>query len=173
MSVLKKQKSVYVCVWKYERNTCTSVYSNKNKILSYKNFSEARQVAFCAYLLFQIWSITAYSLLLKTMFVNSAGFCLLLWAAAWRARAPVRASAIPSGIGKSLSSFPGLSDLSWLHVAASDLHWRPSPDMEDWRLLMQKPLLIHCIKDCAVWNQPDGCVTVLTSSVSSFLSSTF
>lgn len=40
------------------------------------------------------------------------------------------------------------SDLPWLHVAASDLHRGPAPDMEDWRLLMQKPLLIR--RMCAI-----------------------
>lgn len=108
------------------------------------------------------------------MFVNSAGSCMLLWAAAWRARAPSEGEyTIPSGIGKRLCSDPGLCDLSWLHVAAPDLHWRPSPDIEDWRLLMQKPLLIQRIKLRAVWNKLDGWITVLTSSVSSVLSSIF
>lgn len=96
-------------------------------------------------------------------YVNSAVcsmFAASGWGNAWRPRATVRASTTPSGIGKSLQFPWRLSDLPWLHVAASDLHWRPSPDMEDWRLSMQKPLLIQQTGLCT----PCSWITVLTSS---------
>lgn len=93
------------------------------------------------------------------VFVNSASG----WGNAWRPRATARASTIPSGIGKSLQFPSRLSDLPWLHVAASDLRRRPSPDMEDWRLSMRKPLLIQHtrLRTLCSW------IIILTPSMSS------